>query len=1001
METIQFWKNWSKPEKLFLYFSGLVLFTAMLVYTYRFYLGEDITNWEVLTESSLIEQEAYSFDWNGEKHVVNTNDFVSKSYFQAAEITFKLIYSKLYFGFIVFSLILALVGFSYIKKSNAFVLAMAALGGLLFFFSFDVLEVFGRQDHVVFSSVFLVLTLSNFFLNNYKSNKLGLWFRFLVNFLLVVSIFTLVIKFSLCNEPVLYMTNFASKSISVIVLLFSLMVGYDVLSSFFYLISSSKSINSTNTLVNFLLVCLLYIGSLLIFFLEEVRYISWGLTILNPFVLLLGSTVLGIWGHYKRRDLYQNLIDFRRGAIWLYFAGAIITISSISYAFQTSNTGMISSFKQMIVYGHLTMGVAFILYVLKNFWKDILDQKAIWPDLYKPKFLTHRYVRFIGVSTVVLLVVINKYVPLKKWKSGSYTYKADAYSRSGQKLLAKENYNLAYALSPTNYKAQFSSAMNALRDEDIDKSLKVFDMMLRLGGANVSTFLNMANIYAMKKEYFNSVFILKKGLVSFPSDGFLLNNLGFYQEKEEEYNSVYSLYSQAFQFLPSSFKSVALANNLAFGTKFSGGGTVLDSLIKYDLYDQNLMVRANKQAAANKNNLSWDSDFKMASDISPVNISYIVNSINSGKVGDFDEIFQYAKDTLGGLENIAHAMSISVGKKGDYYAFDTLSEHVVQNSGNYTLGYYYFEQGKTCLSLGLEENAYDKFSKSIKSQPLKPQNEAPLYMAKLELMRGDYQEANRLLDKMLAFGLSKKECVSLKKALSVRSLDQFNKLEVDDKIVVLRYGPFFQEQEALTSVALDTKYSDLSLFVLERAIRDKNLTLVQRILTEKGSSVFNDNPTTVKQYLSLLARNRLSQVYLKFFKKHESLVDQDNFYKAVFLQYSGLYTEAELLYKELWESNSHHTVYGELYLSLYKDDLKDYNKAYSLVNDLILVNDYWLPYKKTYIALALKRGDFVFARETMKEIVDRGMISSDDYESFYKDYQRLEAEALEDFENDW
>ena len=96
METIQFWKNWSKPEKLFLYFSGLVLFTAMLVYTYRFYLGEDITSWEVLTESSLIEQEAYSFDWNGEKHVVNTNDFVSKSYFQAAEITFKLIYSKFY-----------------------------------------------------------------------------------------------------------------------------------------------------------------------------------------------------------------------------------------------------------------------------------------------------------------------------------------------------------------------------------------------------------------------------------------------------------------------------------------------------------------------------------------------------------------------------------------------------------------------------------------------------------------------------------------------------------------------------------------------------------------------------------------------------------------------------------------------------------------------------------------------------------------------------------------
>ncbi len=178
------------------------------------------------------------------------------------------------------------------------------------------------------------------------------------------------------------------------------------------------------------------------------------------------------------------------------------------------------------------------------------------------------------------------------------------------------------------------------------------------------------------------------------------------------------------------------------------------------------------------------------------------------------------------------------------------------------------------------------------------------------------------------------------------------------------------------------------------------MTLVQSILKQKGSSFFDGNAEIVKKCLSLLAINELDQLYVTFYKKYESLLTQNSFYKAVFLQYSGLFAEAEILYKDLWECNSHHTAYGELFLSLYKNDLKDYDKAYTLVNDLILVNDFWLPYKKTYVALALKRGDFVFARETMKEIVDRSMISPNDYESFYKEYQRLEGEAVEDFEND-
>lgn len=1004
MDTIKFWKHWSKPEKLFLYFSGIVLFTALTVYVYRFYLGEDTTKWEVVTETETIEREAYAFQWNAENHTVETNDYVNRSYFQAAEIAFDTIYSKLYFGFLLFSLVLALVSASFIKKSNAYVLFMAALGALLFFFSFDVIEVFNRQDHVVFGGVFLLFSGVNFCLNFYRNNSLGIWVRFGVNMVMVLSVFTTIILFSHAPEPVLYLTNYVSKSVSVIVLLFSCLVGYDVLASFFYLISSSKSVNPMSTIINFLVVSALLLGSLVIFFLKEINYITWELTLLNPFILLFLSTIVGIWGHSRRRVFYEGVLEFRRGGLLLYIAGAIAAISSVSYAFQTSNTGMIMSYKQMIVYGHLTMGIAFLLYILKNFWGDILEHKLVWPVLYSPKYLTHRYVRFIGLSSVILLVVINKNVPVKKWKSGLLTYKADAYDYTGQKLLAKENYHVAYAINPGNYKAQFSDAMNELADQNIDESLDIFDYMLRTHDAPVVAFVNMANIYALKEEYFNSVFILKKGIARYPENGYLMNNLGYFLEKEETFTPVFSTYKKAAEYLPEDYKSVPFGNNLAFATRFNEGGTVLDSMLNETAYDENLIVKGNKQAASNKTQQIWLNEYKRVSDLTPANVSYMANSINGEKIPDstVQKEFEYAQNELGATETIAHALSIEKAKKGEFYAFDTLSAHVIQNAGNYVFGYYYFQQGKACLSMGLEENAFDRFEKSIKYQPIKPQNEAPLYVAKLELLRGDTMMANRLIDKLLAFGLYKKEAEALRIALNIDNVTQFNAIE-NDKVrsVVLNYAPVFNSIVSINALKIDELSSEERVLVFKRAIATKDQELITRIYNSLGFEV--NKSLIVDMYLSYLSEVNNSVVFVDAYEKNETIISGKNkaLYQAVYWQYKGDNKLAKRAYEELWSSNAHNTSYGEHYVSFLKDNQKDRQAAYILIQKLLLVNDYWLPYQKLYIELALWNGDFVFARESLQEIADRGMMNQQELDLYLIEFEEIKKQALEEIDNSW
>ncbi|MDB4835109.1 hypothetical protein OAH12_00830, partial [Cyclobacteriaceae bacterium] len=220
METIYFWKNWSKPERLLLCLSGIVLFTSLCVYTYRFYLGiDEAIQWEEVTETSMENFQADSFVYDLQEEPLMANNYLIKTLFQVEEISFDLIHTRLYLGFICFALILSMVGLSYIKQSKVFALASTLLAITLYFFSFDVLEVFGLQNNLFFSGAFVLISGATFLLNFVRNNRLSLLVRFLISFLVVTLVFTLALRGAHVDLPVLHLTNYINRSLSVIVLL--------------------------------------------------------------------------------------------------------------------------------------------------------------------------------------------------------------------------------------------------------------------------------------------------------------------------------------------------------------------------------------------------------------------------------------------------------------------------------------------------------------------------------------------------------------------------------------------------------------------------------------------------------------------------------------------------------------------------------------------------------------------------------------------------------------
>ena len=147
METLIFWKNYSKPERLLLLLSGIVLFVCLSIYFFRFYVGvESSISFDVNYDIERVETPYRTYELSGEKVNLNHSNFLTRTFFSASEIGFNELDSKLYLGFMIFGLSFALAGISAIKKSNWFAVAMTAVGGLLYFFAFDMARVRAREE---------------------------------------------------------------------------------------------------------------------------------------------------------------------------------------------------------------------------------------------------------------------------------------------------------------------------------------------------------------------------------------------------------------------------------------------------------------------------------------------------------------------------------------------------------------------------------------------------------------------------------------------------------------------------------------------------------------------------------------------------------------------------------------------------------------------------------------------------------------------------------------
>ncbi|RLD23054.1 MAG: hypothetical protein DRI71_06280, partial [Bacteroidetes bacterium] len=524
-----YWQHWQQPYKLifWLLFIVLVAFAGAVLLLQA--LGpEYLIKWHVFSQQSsfpadftMFSKGPFSFSITGYKTVISEvfsgGDMPSAIWFQKLLI--------LIIGLAI-TLYLSLVT---MFKRFWYLVAMGGLLGFLILFHVEAVEIFGWNDVKTLVLVFIMFLTPSYYLHAFKYES-GFGFRTIVMAGSVLILITLIYFFSEAQDPFISLLSFGIMAPYLLILLFILAVAHEIVAAFVNVISATKGIANKVKLRHFMIITLIYLANILISYLKITHYIDWELFYINPYLLLVISAILGIWGSHTRASLYSGASD--KKILWpiLYMIIGIVSLATLTYFMLSLNDPFIKVLGDIIIYAHLVIGVTFLLYVIYNFIPLIEKGYEIKKILYNPTnfpYFTYKLLSIIGI--VALFAVAGFDYPIWYSMGGYNNVKADLVYEHDHLDAAEAYYINANGFAYHNNKSNYSLAKMYLA-KDLLKATEYFSNPLDQR-PTAQTVVNAANLQSSQQDYYSGLFTLQNGYKKLANNDHLINNLAVQFEK--------------------------------------------------------------------------------------------------------------------------------------------------------------------------------------------------------------------------------------------------------------------------------------------------------------------------------------------------------------------------------------------------------------------------------------------------------------------------------------
>lgn len=589
MDSLQFWKNWQKSSRNLYIFSLSILLFSILTLSFFYFKGlENVVHWDILSELGEVPIILDQFKVGSETLSLPTKTFTVTEQFVASPMAINFIGNYVFLGLLSFAFVLLLSALSALPRFW-YLVSMGLV--IVFLVTFN-LELLYNVANKYFTTALIVLFVGlSYFFHAFRPD-IDIAKRF-ISFFFLTALIGLVIFFTAkVNHPFFLLASYRTAGAMLLSTAFIFLVAYEIVNGFLII---STSVKSTQSLQNFLLISLIYLVNVLLIFLHNNKIIDWEMIYLSPFLLIVLSSVLGIWGFKKRTESILDWLNFEKSGAFIYLSLAIFTIATCALAFATSNDPMIEVMEDAITYTHLAMGLMFLLYVLLNFFPLFKQAFEVHKVVFKPLRLPIWTFRVLAIILIAALLVLKGFFTVQQAFAAHYNALGDYYTAEKDYKFAEIEYKMALVYEYRNHKTNYALASLALLQGDNETAAVYFRKSLAKN-PSVFAYEGLSRSFYDGEHFFDAMFTLKEGLQKFPKSGELQNNLAYLFNKSNVQDSTVLYYEMA---VKNAQKSEVPASNLLAFWANNGKKTAIEELLQQSEDIQYNSYQANKLAMKN------------------------------------------------------------------------------------------------------------------------------------------------------------------------------------------------------------------------------------------------------------------------------------------------------------------------------------------------------------------------------------------------------------------
>ncbi len=609
-------------------------------------------------------------------------------------------------------------------------------------------------------------------------------------------------------------------SFQIIALLFLILIAEENIFAILFLVSRVKgSKNSEKHLLVFGFCYLLLIG---LYYADMADLIPLNVRFFDPFILFIISTVIAGWSFWYKASGFTRIIELGKARV-LFFALGTITLTFLAHGMFRGNDPAYEHFLYFIIYTHLAFSVFFLSYIVLNFINPLSKGLQVYKIVYHSQNFPYISARLAGLAAITAFFFLAQKQPYFLMRSGHYNYLGVQAQTAGNQNLAVRYFEEARIFGHDNHFSNYQLGIHHLDKEEFQiANFRFKRATYRYPSAQA--YINQSRTAEMLDEKTEAIVALQTGLLDFPENGYIRNNLGLLYTEIGSLDSARKYLGDA-----SSTGSWNEANH----TNYLVVRDNPDSASLTDIYEvENLAVKANVLASALKNKVPVDLPLDTVtfnesqlplhkgtylvnyswSSTDPEENNFLLNAIN---VPMNEELFRSAKQ----------AVAIRSYLMGNINQAFILMDDMIFQGSNLWKGIFYNQKGK----MALEQHI--------------------LPLAKRSFMEAIYYGNQEARINLIATLLELKE---LEEAYSY--LDQFSDLDsffvsLKDNVETMVAGTNLSEEMTLSYVYYN--YDELDLETINQVLQTADPLYIDGLWMKILEEKLMEQPSISEEYVKL------------------------------------------------------------------------------------------------------------------------------------------------------